>query len=86
MRDPQRCGGNHMQRAQTSVDLLLNPQTPLEKEQEAARRKLAEIQAQQQRQHEEEMAAVMMQPNMMGGHGEDRQDLPRPLSGPPCDS
>ncbi|KAL2061753.1 hypothetical protein VTL71DRAFT_7131 [Oculimacula yallundae] len=75
-----------MQRAQTSVDLLLNPQTPLEKEQEAARRKLAEIHAQQQRQHEEEMAAVMMQPNMMGGqHGEDRQDLPRPYKCPLCD-
>lgn len=73
-----------MQRAQTSVELLLNPQTPLEKEQEAARRKLAEIQAEQQRLHEEEMAAVMMQPNMMG-HGEDRQDLPRPYKCPLCD-
>ncbi|CZS92200.1 probable carbon repressor protein 1 [Rhynchosporium agropyri] len=75
-----------MQRVQTSVDLLLNPQTPLEKEQEAARRKLAEIAAERQRQHDLEMAAVMMQPNMMGGqHGDDRQDLPRPYKCPLCD-
>lgn len=75
-----------MQRVQTSVDLLLNPQTPLEREQEAARRKLAEIQTQQRRQHEEEMAAVAMMrgADVVASHDE-RQDLPRPYKCPLCE-
>ncbi|KAI9054803.1 hypothetical protein LZ554_001950 [Drepanopeziza brunnea f. sp. 'monogermtubi'] len=75
-----------MQRAPASVDLLLNPQTPLEREQEAARRKLAEIQEGQRRQHEEEMAAVAMMrgAGILAAH-EERQDLPRPYKCPLCD-
>ncbi len=59
------------------------PLTQLERDQEAARRKLAEI---QRKQKEEEMAAVSMMPSMIGGaHQEERQDLPRPYKCPLCD-
>ncbi|CAL3965170.1 unnamed protein product [Diplocarpon coronariae] len=74
-----------MQRAQNPVEHLPNPQTPLEREQEVARRKLADIKAQHQRQREDEMAvAAMMRPELVGMTDE-RQDLPRPYKCPLCD-
>jgi zinc-finger protein CreA/MIG len=72
---------------QRAVDFsnLLNLQSGLEQQQEAARQKLAILSRQQQ--EESEMATVSVMPLPIGGqsHGEERPDLPRPYKCPLCD-
>jgi zinc finger protein CreA/MIG len=81
-----------MQRASSHLDFnsLLNPQTVLEQQQEAARQKLALIEHEQKlREEAERMATVGVMPLPIGGQqshgGDERPDLPRPYKCPLCD-
>jgi zinc finger protein CreA/MIG len=79
-----------MQRASSAVDFnsLLNPRTPLEEQQQAAKDRLRQIEEERlERQRQADMAAVQMMPqgSMMGQHDDRQQDLPRPYKCPLCD-